>query len=56
VEKKKQFLVTQQPEWKERMDRLKQRRFYNQSKAAMIRYLINKGLDAAEREQAEKKD
>jgi len=52
---KKRFLVTQQSDWDERFDRLKQERFYDRSKAEMVRYLITKGLEAVEREQAEKK-
>lgn len=42
------ILVTMQPEWAEKLDELKRTFFYNEPKAAMVRYIMERGLESIE--------
>lgn len=44
------ILVTMQPEWAEKLDELKRTVFYNEPKAAMVRYIMERGMQAIEAE------
>ena len=44
------ILVTMQPEWAEKLDELKRTIFYNEPKAAMVRYIMERGMEAIEAE------
>jgi hypothetical protein len=44
------ILVTMQPEWVEKLDELKRTVFYNEPKAAMVRYIMERGMQAIEAE------
>ena len=50
----KRLSVTLLPEWEDELDRLKKTKFYNQSKAELIRYLINLGLKEVRKTLSEK--
>lgn len=40
----KRAMITLLPEWKPALDKLKKERFYNDSQAEMLRYVIGMGL------------
>lgn len=44
------ILVTMQPEWVEKLDELKRTVFYNDPKSAMVRYIMERGMQAIEAE------
>ena len=46
-EQHKRIIVTVNQDTEKDLDRLKQRVFYNQSKAEMLRYLIRLGIEQA---------
>ena len=45
-------LVTIPPEWEKDFDNLKKEKFYNESKAEMLRYILQKGISAIKKEAA----
>ena len=49
---KQRILVTIEPKWADKMDTLKRTVFYNEPKAALIRYIMERGLQAIEAESA----
>lgn len=50
----KRTMVTLLPEWEPELDKLKKERFYNESRAEMLRYIIGLGLASIESEKAAK--
>lgn len=49
----KRTMVTLLPEWEPIFNKLKKEKFYNESKAEMIRYIIGLGLASLEKNQLE---
>lgn len=48
-------MVTLLPEWEPLLDQLKKERFYNDTRAEMLRYIISCGLDSLEAEKGSEK-
>lgn len=46
----KRTMVTLLPEWEPMLDQLKKEQFYNDTQAAMFRYIISRGLAALQAE------
>ncbi len=42
----KRMMISLNPEWEPKLNKLKKEKFYNSSKAEMFRYLIKIGLEA----------
>jgi hypothetical protein len=51
---KKRIMVTIEPEWEPKLDELKRNVFYNTSASAMLRYIMERGLNAIETDEAHK--
>lgn len=50
IPENQRLLVTIQPEWTDKLDELKRTIFYNKPKAAMVRYIMERGFEAIEAE------
>lgn len=50
----KRAMVTLLPEWEPVLDKLKKEQFYNDTKAEMFRYIIERGLASIKSEKVEK--
>ncbi|MEY8381936.1 hypothetical protein AALG83_02040 [Christensenellaceae bacterium 44-20] len=48
-------MVTLLPEWEPVLDQLKKEKFYNDTQAEMLRFLIGKGIEAIETESTAKR-
>lgn len=51
----KRTMVTLLPEWEPVLDQLKKEKFYNDTQAEMLRFLIGKGIEAIETESTAKR-
>ncbi len=49
----KKVTVTLRPEWEPMLQQLKQERFYNGTRAEMLRYILGRGLDSAKAKHTE---
>lgn len=51
----KRTMVTLLPEWEPVLDQLKKEKFYNNTQAEMLRFIIGKGIETLSTENATKK-
>ena len=49
-------MVTLLPEWEPVLDQLKKEKFYNNTQAEMLRFVIGKGIETLSTENATKKE